>query len=498
MRRVLNIFCSSFLICMCFAVSARTQGINISLVGSHKPVQSGFGDVWGDGNLACMGVWLSAGYANGFGFGIYDISNPALPSLVSVYNYSANTRNRFEQGVITNQICYVGCWASGTSWAGSGLHILSLSNPASPVLLARITRTAPGTVTNGFDDVHTLFVERNFLYEAAHNTNTVNVKVFDISNPSAPVYVRDIVTTNTTKVHQITVGNKGTNTILYTSGWGGNSDGNPNSFGQTDLWDVSNVGTQPAKWLGRIYSGYSSHSSWPTPDGNTLVICRETPGGDVSFYDISSIPNPSPTSTNNPTPIAVISPARMGIEGDIPHNPVIVSNLLFISWYQNGLQVFDITDRTKPVRIGSYDTYPGTGVTNAYAGNWGIYPKLGLNKLLVSDIYSGFFILDASAVLTATNNYPPMLVTQPISLTATQGLVATLPSLTTGSSIKYQWRFNNTILSGATNATLTFNSVQASNSGNYFVVASNSLGSVTSVVASLTVAVPAGSAPAVT
>src|SRR5204863_3683881 len=143
---------------------------------------------------------------------------------------------------------------------------------------SRITKSSAGTITNGFDDVHTLFLERNFLYEAAHNPGIVSVKVFDVSNPSLPLYVRDIVTTNTTKVHQMTVGNKGTNTILYTSGWGGNSDGNPNSYGQTDIWDVSNVGTQPAVWLGRIYSGYSSHSSWPTPDGNTLVINRETPG----------------------------------------------------------------------------------------------------------------------------------------------------------------------------------------------------------------------------
>src|SRR5690606_30197983 len=107
------------------------------------------------------------------------------------------------------------------SGSGSGLHIISLANPSSPVLLSRITKRSAGTVTNGFDDVHTLWVERNFLYEAAHNPGVVSVKVFDISNPSAPVYLRDIVTTNTTKVHQMTVGTKGSDIILYTSGWGG-------------------------------------------------------------------------------------------------------------------------------------------------------------------------------------------------------------------------------------------------------------------------------------
>src|SRR4029078_6229681 len=129
---------------------------------------------------------------------------------------------------------------------------------------------------------------RNFLYEAAHVPGIVSVKVFDVSNPSAPVYLRHIVTTNTTKVPQITVRNKGAAVILYTSGWGGADNGDPSSPGQTDIWDVSNIGSLPAQWLGRLYSGYNSHSSYPTPDGNTLVVCRETPGGDVKLFDITN------------------------------------------------------------------------------------------------------------------------------------------------------------------------------------------------------------------
>ncbi|MEP6662866.1 MAG: immunoglobulin domain-containing protein, partial [Verrucomicrobiota bacterium] len=485
-----------FALLFCLAwIAVDSSAQNISLVGSNKPPQSGFGDVWGDGDIACMGVWLSAGYANGFGCGIFNISNPAHPVLLTTYNYTAGVQNRFEQGVVRSNILYLGSW--GGNGNGSGLHILSLTNPASPQLLSRITKISAGTITNGFDDVHTLFLERNFLYEAAHNPGIVSVKVFDVSNPALPVYLRDIITTNTTKVHQMTVGLKGTNTVLYTSGWGGDSDGNPNSFGQTDIWDVSNVGTQAAQWLGRIFSGYSSHSSWPTPDGNTLVICRETPGGEVSLYDITTPPNPSPNSITNPAPIAVISPARMGIESDIPHNPVVIGNLLFLSWYQNGLQIFDISDRRKPVRVGAYDTY-SSSASSSYQGNWGIYPKLGLNKLLVSDINNGFFILDASAILTATNNYPPLLVTEPESTVADYGSNVILSAEVTGSSIQYQWRFNGTVLAGATNRSLVFNNVNATNSGNYFVIAGNSLGSVTSAVASLSVVVPAGSAPSIT
>ena len=467
---------------------AEAQNLNISLVSSFKPTQasSGYGDVWGDGNLAFMGSWTA--YAT-FGVGIFDISNPSSPNLLTIYNFTNTTGNQFEQGVLRSNILYIGAWGNGNN-GGSGVHILSVTNPSAPVLLSRISSSRSGTVLNGFNDVHTLFLERNFLYLAAHESSGIlSVKVFDVSNPSAPVYVTDVVTTNTTKVHQITTGMKGTNTILYTSGWGVSGS----SLGQTDIWDVSAVKTQGAKWLGRIYSGYSSHSSWPTSDGNTLIVCRETTGGEVSFYDISTPPNPSSSSGRNPTPFFVISPASMGIEADVPHNPVVVGNLLFVSWYQNGIQIFDITDRTKPVRIGCYDTY-APAPTTTFQGNWGIYPHLGLNKLLLSDINNGFFIMDASAVLTATNNYPPLLIKSPITQTVTQGATTTFDAVVTGSSMNYRWYFNGTPIAGATASTLVITNTQTADAGSYSFVASNILNSVTravtSSVATLSVSLP--------
>jgi hypothetical protein len=453
--------------------------LNLQLVSTAKPATAdlSYGDVWAEGDLACLGIWL--GYAaNNYGVGIYSISNPAAPVLLSVYSPAPTSQNQFELGALRNRIGYFG------SWSGGGLHIVSLTNPATPVLLSRIGATT-GTVTNGFDRVHTIFLERNFLYEAAHVAGIVSVKVFDVSNPFAPVYVRDIVTTNTTKVHQLTVQNKAGQVILYTSGWGGNDNANPLSPGQTDLWDVTQVGTQPALWLGRIYSGYNSHSSWPTPDGNTLVVCREIPGGDVRFYDIS---NPA-TIPTNAMPFVTLTPASMGLTPDIPHNPVVVGNFLFLSWYQSGLQIFDITDRTRPVRVGFYDTFPGAPTSN-YQGNWGVFPDLGFDKILLSDIQRGLFVLNAQALLTPQNNYPPLIVQPPTSVTVTQGMNATFAPTITGSALAYQWRFNGANLLSATGATLTLSNVTGAAAGSYSVVVSNATGVVTSSVANLTVLFP--------
>ncbi|MEO5803180.1 MAG: immunoglobulin domain-containing protein [Verrucomicrobiota bacterium] len=483
MRRILILGWSSFLFLICLTFSARAQNINITLVSQHEPANTSiaFGDVWAEGDLACLGIWT--GYSTAYGVGIYNISNPGTNMLKSIYASPTSSFNQFELGFVRNKIGYFG------SWSGGGVHIVNLTNALTsttpPPLLSQI-----GSAGGGHDRVHTVFLERNFLYEAAHVAGVNTVKVIDVSDPFAPFLVRDIICTNASKVHQITAVKKGTNTILYTSDFGTGST----APGYTHIWDVSNIGSQPAVWLGNFNSGGSSHSSWPTPDGNTLVVCRETTGGDVRLYDIS---NPA-----SPVLQTIISPATMGLPSAIPHNPVVVSNLLFLSWYQNGINIFDITDRTKPIRIGAYDTYTAAA-SGSFQGNWGVFPNLGLNRLLLSDIQTGFYILDASAVLTATNNYPPLLVQQPTSLTATQGTTATLSSFVTGSSIKYQWRSGSvtttgTPVSSGTNSSLVFSNVQTSNSTNYFVIATNSLGAVTSSVVSLSVTVPQNLVPTIT
>lgn len=488
MRRALPYPCFKGFCCMLTALSLLAVGsspaqspasLNLQLVSNVKPSASpiSYGDVWAEGDLACLGVWLDYSTYN-YGVGIYSISNPAAPVLLSIYSPSPKSQNQFELGALRNRIGYFG------SWSGGGLHIVSLTNPASPQLLCRVGATT-GNVTNGFDRVHTVFLERNYLYEAAHVPGIVSVKVFDVSNPSAPVYLQDIVTTNTTKVHQITVRNKGGQVILYTSGWGGNDNGAPASPGQTDLWDVTSVGTQPAQWLGHVYSGYNSHSSWPTDDGNTLIVCREIPGGDVKFYDLS---NPAALGSNA-APFITLTPASMGIGADIPHNPVVVGNYLFLSWYQNGLQVFDIADVTRPVRVGFYDTFPGAA-TSSYQGNWGVFPHLGFSKLLVSDIQSGLFILNGNALLTAPDNYPPLIVKPPASQTVAAGANVAFVPVVTGSALNYQWRFNGANLPGATSSNLVLANVQAAQAGTYALVASNATAVVTSAIASLSVTIP--------
>ena len=90
--------------------------------------------------------------------------------------------------------------------------------------------------------------------------------------------------------------------------------------------------------------------------------------------------------------------------------------------------------------------------------------------------------------IAGATNSAPTISTQPASQSVNAGTTVTLSVSATGTPTPaYQWRMNGANLSGATSATLTLNNVQASDGGDYSVVVSNSAGSVTSNVATLTV-----------
>ena len=89
----------------------------------------------------------------------------------------------------------------------------------------------------------------------------------------------------------------------------------------------------------------------------------------------------------------------LGIDAFSPHNPILFNaTLLFVSWYQAGVVGIDLSDPADPVLVGSYDTFPSAG--SGFDGNWGVYPLLGLDRVLLSDLDGGLFIVDATAVAT--------------------------------------------------------------------------------------------------
>ena len=86
---------------------------------------------------------------------------------------------------------------------------------------------------------------------------------------------------------------------------------------------------------------------------------------------------------------------------------------------------------------------------------------------------------------------PPWIIAPPQSQTVNQGSTAAFRVMASGMvPLSYQWQFNGTNLAGAVADTLTLAGAQPEQAGSYAVVITNSWGSVTSAVASLTVLVP--------
>ena len=105
-----------------------------------------------------------------------------------------------------------------------------------------------------------------------------------------------------------------------------------------------------------------------------------------------------PNDPQDPMLLSTLNRMNVGIDAHSPHNPLIRGNLLFLSWYEAGIQVFNIADPANPVHVGAFDTYVGT--STSYNGAWGVYPMLGLDKVLIGDRQRGLIIVDATELLS--------------------------------------------------------------------------------------------------
>lgn len=93
-----------------------------------------------------------------------------------------------------------------------------------------------------------------------------------------------------------------------------------------------------------------------------------------------------------------------------------------------------------------------------------------------------------SQTATLTVSIPPGITSPPQSQTATEGNTVIFTVGATGTSpLSYQWQFFNTNLPGATDSTLTLSSVTTNQAGPYTVLITNTVGTTSSVPATLTV-----------
>ena len=117
------------------------------------------------------------------------------------------------------------------------------------------------------------------------------------------------------------------------------------------------------------------------------------------------------------------------------------------------------------------------------------HPRSGVDEGMYFAVLSNMFSLLSSAPATLTiTQAAPTLVSGPASQNACLGAEAVFQVVAYGSQFSlFQWRWNDTDIAGATNASYRIPSVGISDAGSYVVVVSNALGVAVSIPAALSV-----------
>ena len=133
----------------------------------------------------------------------------------------------------------------------------------------------------------------------------------------------------------------------------------------------------------------------------------------------------------------------------------------------------------------------GTNIPGATSSSWTTPPTVpgNSNSIVYVNIGNAYGSLNSTnAYLYVTSGVAPAIITNPASQTIAAGGSAVFTVTASGTTpMAYQWRFNSAAIAGATNRSYTVAPVGTNNAGGYSTKVTNNYGSVTSLVAALTV-----------
>jgi len=220
---------------------------------------------------------------------------------------------------------------------------------------------------------------------------------------------------------------------------------------------------------GATAASYSIASAQATDAGNYAVVVANSVGSTMSSVATLAVLS---------TPSITAQPLSAGATaGNSVTFTVVATGTAPLSyqWLKNGANISGAT-------AASYT------IATVQTSDAGSYTVTVANPV-------GSLVSNAATLTVFTT---PAITSQPQNVSVTTGSTATFSVAAGGSApISYQWQKTGVAISGATSSSFTISSAQSSDAGSYTVVVSNSLGSVTSAVATLTVTATAV-APSIT
>ncbi|MDP6908405.1 MAG: T9SS type A sorting domain-containing protein, partial [Flavobacteriales bacterium] len=155
--------------------------------------------------------------------------------------------------------------------------------------------------------------------------------------------------------------------------------------GQNGLFIVDFRNINAPQMIGSLdfypQQGYN-HSGWLMSDKPYYALADETHGMDVKILDVGDMGDIEVTDT-------IGSDEH---EFSIPHNLIYKGDYLFVSYYFDGMFIYDCSDPEHPELTGFYDTSTEQHQDGVYRGCWGVYPFLPSGRILASDMQTGLWV----------------------------------------------------------------------------------------------------------
>ena len=253
-----------------------------------------------------------------------------------------------------------------------GVVVVDVSNPDRPEVVNRFP-----SVSGQFTEVHTLFVEGPRAYLA--NTNVAGLQIYDIADP------RDVLKLGEW-VHPDQEAEGGYLHDLFVS------DGRV----YLNYWNLGLVivdakrapATPRLVGVFNEYAPRTSHSVWVTEvDGRRVAIHGDEGfGAHVRIVDVddraASFLNVIATYQTRPH-VSV-------------HNILATGPLAFVTYYQDGLRVLDLSRPQAPELVGHFHSWPGESADygmSFYEGAIGVDYDAATGRIYLADTHRGLFIL---------------------------------------------------------------------------------------------------------